>query len=116
MQQFPLIVIAKQEIDNDDILAENTLPQNDYPTLEEFQETEAAQVRADREERNERAIQVWQTEETCRSEEEKRLIKASNREEAGKRLKSKLFLSFGKQSQRFFSEIPWQQECGNEFH
>ena len=83
MQRFQPIVIAKEEIDIEDLLAENTLPPNDYPTLEESQETEAAQVRADREARNERAIQVWQTEEIRRSEEEKRLFKSSTRGEAG---------------------------------
>ena len=93
-QRFQLIVNAKKKIDIEDLLAENTLPPNDYKTLEEPQGTEKAQVRAAREAHNERALQACQTEETRRSEQEKRLFKGSTSREADKRLKSKLFLSF----------------------
>ena len=41
VQQFQLIVIAKEEIDIEDLLAESTLPPNDCPTLEKPQKTEA---------------------------------------------------------------------------
>ena len=77
------------------------MPPNYYPTLEEPQGTEEVQVRADRKERNERALQAWQNKETRRPEEETRLFKGSTRAEAEKRLMSKLFLSFGKMSKGF---------------
>ena len=76
-QRFQLIVNAKKKIDIEDLLAENTLPPNDYKTLEEPQGTEKAQVRAAREAHNERALQACQTEETRRSEQEKRLFKVA---------------------------------------
>ena len=43
------------------------------------------------------------------------LIQGRTRGETDKLLKSKLFLSFGKQSQRFSSEISSLQNCGNNF-
>ena len=47
--KFQLIVIAKEEIDIDDIFAENTVPENAYLALEEPHGTEEGQVRKARE-------------------------------------------------------------------
>ena len=58
-------------------------------------------MRADREARKTEEKQVWR-EKTCRSNEEKRLFCGSTRGEADKHLKSKSFLSLGKQRLRYF--------------
>ena len=96
--KFQLIVIAKEEIDIDDIFAENTLPENVYLTLEETHGTEEGQVKKEkereREARNETAVRLWREEESRRLDDEKRLFKVTTREKADKRLKSNLFLSF----------------------
>ena len=79
-------------IEIEDLLDVSTATENVYPTLEDPAGTEEAQARADR---------FWR-EKTCRSDEEKRLFRGSTRRAADKRQKSKMFLSLGKQGQRYF--------------
>ena len=91
------MVIFKEKIDIEDLLEVTTAMENVCLTLEEPAGTKEAQVRADREARNEDAIRVWREEETRRSDEEKRLFRGSTTGEADKRLTPKMFLPLGKQ-------------------
>ena len=102
--KFQLVVIAKEERDNDHLFAENSLPENVYPTLEELIGSMEAQVRTERETRNKTALRIWRREETCRLEEKKRLFNGYTRGEGDKKVKSKLFLSLVKQGQRYFNK------------
>ena len=73
-QSFPLIVIAKEEIDIEDLLHDNGSLENPYPILEEPASTEDQQERTDREARNAMAITAWREEENRRAEDERRIF------------------------------------------
>ena len=103
-QCFQLIVIAKEEIDFEDLLQDSALPENPYPVPEEAVGTKDQQARADREAQNATAVTTWRGEKNRREEDERPTFKGATRGEADKRLKSKLFLSLGKQGQRYFNQ------------
>ena len=58
----------------------------------------------DRQARNATAITAWRDEENWRIEDERRIFKESTRGDADNRLKSKLFLSLGKQKKRYINK------------
>ena len=99
IQNFQLIFIAKEEIDIEDLLQVNVLPNNPCPTLEERVGREDYQARMDREARNAAAITPWREDKHWRAD-----IKGATRGDADKRLKLKLSLSLRKQGQRYFNQ------------
>ena len=99
-----MVVIAKEEVDKGDLLEDNSLSDNPYPTLEEVPGTEDQQARAEREMRNNTAITAWRDEQHRRADDEGKTFKGGTRGEADKQLKSKLFLSLGKQGQNYFNQ------------
>ena len=58
----------------------------------------------DRQARNATAITAWRDEENWQIEDERRIFKESTPGDADKRLKSKLFLSLGKQKKRYINK------------
>ena len=86
------------------MLQDGGLPENPYPVPEEAVGTEDQQALSDREVCNTTVLTTWRDEKNRQAEDERRTSKASPRGEADKRLKSKLFLSLGKQGQRYFSQ------------
>ena len=77
IQSLQLIAIAKEVIDIEDLLQENGLPNNSYPTVEEPPGTEDQQAKTDREARNTTPIAVWRDEGNRRAEYESRTFKES---------------------------------------
>ena len=99
-QWFQQVLIANEATYMEDLMAENALPENDYPTLKEPVEAENEPIQIEREGRNETVTRAWRDEENSRTEVEKRLIKGSIGGKVERRLKSKVFLSLGKHGKR----------------
>ena len=78
-------------------MQDSGLADNPYPVPEEAVGTKDQQARAAREERNATVVTSWREKENRRAEDERRTFKGATRGVADKRLKSKLFLSLGKQ-------------------
>ena len=92
-----MVFIAKEEIDKGNLLEDNSLPDNPYQTLEKAPGTEDQQARTEREMRNNTAITAWRDEQHPRADDERKTFNGVTRGEVDKPLKSKLFLSLGKQ-------------------
>ena len=71
---------------------------------EEAAGTEDQQALSDREACNATVLTTWRDDKNQQAEDERRTFKASTRGEADKRLKLKLFLSLGKQRQKYFNQ------------
>ena len=115
IQKFQLIVIAKEEIDNEDLLQDYVLPHNPYPTLEEPIGTEDQQARAQREARNTAAITAWRDKEHRRAEGERKTFKGSTRGDTDKRFEWNFFFIGEIRTEIFESVTSVPNHCRQDF-